>query len=169
MKSAENLLRALCRALLANDQIEPQIVIRSGGGLSRAEIDVRPFDAAPLIGGGGAMKFAIQGILAGPASPTSWAIQYANTGTLRCPENQGRKPDAKAMKSVLDAAVNHWRAQGYQCKADVELSESTVIAILTMPDDLRKAQQGPFSRIARAIGKANGYRATVVLEKLVAA
>lgn len=111
------------------------------------------------------MKLATQALLAGPVNPTSWPIQYRNTGTLRCPNLKGAKPDAGPMKAVLDAAVNHWRTQGYVCKGEVELSATTVIAILTMPEDLRVAQQGPFSRIARAIGKANGYRATCVLEK----
>lgn len=151
--------------MLNSADLEPRIAITSGGGTTNVEIDVRPFDPAPLIGTGGAMKFALQTLLAGRAHPTSWNVVFRNEGRLRSPRLQDIKPAVEPMKAVLDAACNHWKAQGNRAEASVETSPTTVVGILTLDELLGNAQRPALSRVARAIGKANGYRATAIVEK----
>jgi hypothetical protein len=70
------------------------------------------------------------------------------------------------MKAVMDAAVTHWRALGNGANARVETSETAVVALVEADERLANAQRAPLSRIARAIGKANGYHGTLVIDKL---
>jgi hypothetical protein len=167
MKSAENLLRALTRAILGNPDLEPRIEITDRGRSAFVVIDTRPFDPAPLIGTGGTMKLAMQAVLAGCDHPDSWKITFSiPPNAIRSPKLSEVRPDVSAMKSVMDAAVNHWSKSGSQARAKVETSDSAVIAIVEADDRLADAMRAPLSRIARAIGKANGYGGTVLVNKI---
>ncbi len=170
MKSAENLLRALSRAILANPELEPRIEINERNRSVYVVIETRPFDPAPLIGTGGTMKLAIQGMLAGCDHHDSWKITFAvPSPSMRSPKFSDVLPDVSPMKSVMDAAVNHWRKMGYVASVKVETSASAVIAIVEAEERLADAIRAPISRIARAIGKANGYGGTVLVNKIKAA
>lgn len=166
MKTAEHLVRAIVRAMLSNPDLEPVIEIEAGVR-TRVEIDARPFDPAPLIGSGGTMKFAIQTVLAGPFHPASWDVVFRTSGRLNAsPYLSGKPASVDPLKSVIDAAVNHWRAYGRPAVGAVELSTTAAIAIVGLDDSLANAQRGAMSRLIRGIGKANGYRATAIVEKL---
>lgn len=168
MRTAEHLTRAIVRALLANPTLEPEISINSEGTrgqLFSVEIDTRPFDPAPIIGSGGTMKFAIQTALAGTYTPAIWDINFRTVGTLKSPKLRGAKPDPAVFEPVMAALVNHWRADGRLAQSKLESSETAVVCILTLDSSLANAQRAALSRLIRGIGLANGFRATVIVEK----
>lgn len=155
--------------MLANNDLEPGITIeeKRGGGF-RVEMDVRPFDPAPMIGSGGTMKLAIQTMLVGSMHPNTIELVFLTPPRgLMSPRLRNITPAVEPMKSVFDAAVNHWRKiPGVRtAEAQVETSATTAIAILTLDETLSLSQRGAVSRVVRAIGKANGYRGACVIEK----
>lgn len=168
MRTAEHLVRAVVRALLANPTLEPEITVQTEGSRSQlfsVEIDTRPFDPAPIIGSGGTMKFALQTALAGTDTPAIWDVNFRTVGTLKSPKIRGAKPNPDVFEPVVAALVNHWRADGRLAESKLEVSDTAVVVILSLDASLANAQRAAMSRMIRGIGLANGFRATVIVEK----
>lgn len=115
------------------------------------------------------MKLALQSVIAAAGHPGTVRIVFANTGKTRAPQIRNQSPGREALDAFLAATLNHWRGLGFRAEGKVELSASAGIVIIDTDPRLVDAQRGPFTRIVRAIGKANGFRATTYIEKLAAA
>lgn len=158
----KNLLLSWIRAMLANPSFQAKIEI-SGDDI--VEIDTRPFSPGMLIGEKGSMKQAMQTIMAGTHSPTTFRLQFRNEGQTQSPRLKDQRPNVAVMKPFVEACLEVWRAHGHVVDGRVEASESAVIVFFDLEERLALAQSGALARLVRGIGKANGFPAAIIIDK----
>jgi len=164
--SIKHLVRAACRALLATPDLEPKIDVQKRGMGFEVEIDLFPYDFGTVVGERGSMKLAIQSVLSAAGHPEAVKLFFANTGKTRPPQNRKQPPNAAPLQEFMTAAINHWRAIGFEASGEVELSKSAGIVLIECDPKLADAQRAPFLRVCRGIGRAHGFKAMAYIEKM---
>ena len=165
MKNTEQtLLLAMISALMGRP-VNPSY--RATGVYSnrsrRIELDFRVDDIGPVIGRNGAMKLAIQTILAAPMGGDAVQIIMHSTRENKSVVAPPGPPRAEVFEPLMAALKDHYPVGHFDYK--VELSPSAVVVICTGNPLLIDEVRGALSRVVRAVGKHNGFIAAISAEK----
>lgn len=133
-------------------------------GKLNLEIDLGDWEAGVMIGSGGAMKYAVQQLIAASAGLglDELNVHYRSRRTRPVPETIEKDPDPTLIEPTIAAIADLMEANSHA----VEKSDTMVCARIWFDEPNYKGWAHQISRIVRAIGKANGFGATVLLDQV---
>lgn len=165
MKTIRPIIVAAAKGILANPDVDPGVRIRETAAGGTIDVDLRPYDPAPMIGAGGRTKFALQTLIAADLDPASFPIFFNSSGSQSPPKATPQEPSIDPVQDLAEALVRHWTGIGIRADVNVEVTPSGVVAWFTLDRDISGSMQGPLSRIIANLGKAAGFPCVAHVKK----